>query len=204
MARKHAKEESVDLFYLNNKDKGQSKNIMEKDRAGKSRPKKKKIKIVKKNKVNTTKQKEDDKFNFDNEIVIGVNIIPDSKKNKQPYNQKKEKQKSSKKKQNKAKKNINNLNRKNSTENNINKGNKNNKGYRNKKLTEEQQRKIKKNKKIIKCIMLSTVFIGSIIFFMTTPVFDVSEINVVGNEYISSEKILSLSGINIRRKHIQA
>ena len=52
--------------------------------------------------------------------------------------------------------------------------------------------------------MLSAVFIGSIIFFMTTPVFDVSEINVVGNEYISSEKILSLSGINIRRKHIQA
>lgn len=97
------------------------------------------------------------KFNFDNEIVIGVN----RKKGNNP-------------------KSYNKNNEKNNTKNNS----------KNKK----KKRKKKKNHKLLKVIIPTISLIsGGIIFALTAPIFNISSIEVKGNNKIPSETIISLS-----------
>ena len=56
----------------------------------------------------------------------------------------------------------------------------------------------KKRKKVfrtIKVLLLIGVILGGTIYFLLSPIFNITEINVSGNSKISSEEIISLSGI---------
>ena len=130
-------------------------------------------------KKNKQKDKEE-KFNFDNEIVIGVNVIPDVKKDKPSKNNKERSKKNNISKSNKS------SNKKNEPKKSINKDNKNQKEkYRNKKN--------KLNvKKIIKIFLIIAITIGIAIFIMTTPLFNVTEIDISGNSRVSKERIESI------------
>ena len=86
------------------------------------------------------------------------------------------------------------------------KSNKNNKRKPVKRKTKEEERKEaiarKRRKrifKIIKWLMLIAIIIGGIIFAMLSPIFNITNIEVVGNTKISSDTIISLSGLNINQ-----
>lgn len=129
-------------------------------------------------------QNKNEKFNFDNEIVIGVNVVHNPKRDKSSSNKK---------------------------NNNVTKNNKNKvvktdyKKHRNKKEIEDKKnkgntpRKPKKVnfKKIIKFIILLAIIIGSIVFIMTTPLFYVTNVEIEGNSRITNDRINSLSKISL-------
>ena len=58
-------------------------------------------------------------------------------------------------------------------------------------------KKKKKIKRIIKTIILLALIIGGFCFALISPIFNVTEINVTGNEQISSDTIISLSQLEI-------
>lgn len=132
-------------------------------------------------------------FDFDNEIVIGVTKVPDAKD--------KEVVKSKKKRTTTKKTNgkVNSANKKNSTKSNTNKKNtKDNRTDKNNKKT--QNNKNRKNviiKGIIKWTILCIALIASFIYFMMSPLFNLAEIQVQNNEKISTDTIISLSGLKI-------
>ena len=191
MARKHAKEQSLDFFYLDSKKEEKKKN--KKNRAKTTRPKS----GAKKKKQ---EEVENDIFDFDNEIVIGVNVIPEPKKDK-PIKKKKISKKQMKEKQEKKKK----------QEEQKKKPTKGKKEEAKRKavptkrvpkLTKEQQEKIEKRKrrnrfigKVIKTMLAISILVAAIIFFLMSPMFNITEVLVSGNEKIGSEEIISLSKI---------
>lgn len=127
----------------------------------------KKNKVNKNVKLNNTnnRSKSDELFDFDKEIVIGMPRIPDNKEK-------------------------NRKNKKVSV--NINKNKQNIK----KKLTKQQQIAIKKRKailRIVKVLTLLVVFAGVAIYIALSPLFNIKEINVIGNSKLSKEEIISLS-----------
>ncbi len=127
----------------------------------------------KKNKVNkktksknvSVRNKNNELFDFDKEIVIGMPRISDDK----------EKNKKNKK-----------------TSMNTNKNKQNVK----KKLTKQQQIAIKRKKailKIVKVLTLIIVLIGVGIYVALSPLFNIKDINIIGNSKVSKEEIISLS-----------
>ena len=107
-----------------------------------------------------------DKFNFDNEIVIGVNVVSKEKEDKPSQKTKKikkeEKIKNTRKNNNKTQKKDN-----------------------------------KKAKNILKIILIICIFAGIIVFIMTTPLFNIKEIEINGNTKVSKDRIESLSQISL-------
>lgn len=173
MARKHGKGEEVNLFYLQE----------EKKKPLKTERKKVALQSQKKRKKTTTSSKKKEtqkttKFDFDEEFVIGVTRIPEeqekpSKKERSDSHPKTEKQKKP------PKKSVN---------------------EKNPKLTKKQEQRMKRNKKVklvLKTILLIALIVGAIVFFLTSPVFNISNIKIVGNEKISIEEIEGLSQIEI-------
>lgn len=68
------------------------------------------------------------------------------------------------------------------------------------KITKKQAKILKKKKKIkriIKTIILLALIIGGFCFALISPIFNVTKINVTGNEQISSDTIISLSQLEI-------
>ena len=120
------------------------------------------------------------KFNFDNEIVIGVNVIPKNQKDKPSAS-----------KRNNAVKKVSNKKACSDYQKT-----KNNKNIESKGIKDKKQKKVN-FKRIIKIILLMAFIIGATIFVMTTPIFNVTEINVEGNSRISNERIESLSKISL-------
>lgn len=135
------------------------------------RPKKTKAKKGKKN----TKDKRDDLFNLDDEIVIGL-----TRKVEKP------KQMSKTKKGKREKKQVNNTPKKKVPNTKPKK-----------KDPEKSAKRVKLIKKIAKWTTLIVILIGAILYFMMSPLFNVTNINVTGNEKITSDMIISLSGITI-------
>lgn len=77
------------------------------------------------------------------------------------------------------------------------------------KLTQEAKKRKKRNRKIkffLKIILLIGILIGGISFTMVSPIFNIQEIQVLNNEKISDETIISLSqlktGENIFRLNV--
>lgn len=69
-----------------------------------------------------------------------------------------------------------------------------------KKITREEQKKRKRNRKIkniIKLMLSFGIIIGGIIFAMTSPIFNIKNIEVINNTEVSSETIISLSELNM-------
>lgn len=133
----------------------------------------KKVKSKAKNKrAEKTKSAQEDIFNFDNEIVIGVTKIPDE-----------------------AKKNIkkNKLNNKNKV-----KSKTNNKGQA--KKSKQNTKKDEKSiiiKGIIKWTILLCALVASFVYFMMSPLFNLTTIEVVNNQKVSTDTIISLSELTI-------
>lgn len=131
-------------------------------------------KIKKNRKSKKVNVKESNQIDPDNEIIIGVTTYPEAKvKNKKVSKTAKEKNTyNTQKKKVEAKKTT---------------------------LPEKNVEK-KKSKKIVKILKWTSLFcilIGIIVFAMLSPIFNVTEIIVNGNNKILSEQAIGLSGIDI-------
>lgn len=189
-----------------------------KRRAKKSNSKDKKNKNnINQNNVNETNQ--NDKFSFDDEIVIGLRRIDEPEIN--PKELKKQKK-------NVKKKSVNNKNtrKENSSKKNTKEKakhieepeliikskymqnyeesleqerikNRDSQGKRNKDKSRNKRRKF--IFKIIKTLVLIGIIIGGIIYAMLSPIFNIKDITVSGNSKISSETIISLSGLKLEQ-----
>ncbi len=124
-------------------------------------------------KKKSKKQEQNDTINLDNEIVIGLKIKEDLPVEK-PKEKKVEKTKS-KKKTKKAKRQVS------------------------PKRYKEEQEKAKKARmkkfKVVKYILLMAILLGSLIYILLSPVFNINNITVIGNETVTAEQIISLSNI---------
>lgn len=159
------------------------------------------------------KNKNDNKYNAENEIIIGVTTKPKEKvrveKTKATRtNTKSNKKENDKLNNNKNSKSINNKNIQNKKKvqaNNITVKNKFNKKVHKKEITKEEQiKKINAKKIIISIAILFVIASGGTIYYLTTPVFNIANIGVYGNERNSLETYISLSKINIGTTNIFA
>lgn len=71
----------------------------------------------------------------------------------------------------------------------------------NKKIQQKNQAKIikkkKRIKKIIKTLLLLAIIIGGICFALISPIFNISDVEVIGNEKIAADTIVSLSQLQV-------
>lgn len=153
-------------------------------------------------------------FNFENEIVIGVTKLPDENKKTNNKSNKSAKSKNtrssnySKEKMQNGKKNNKRVNKKQIEE--VNKKRKKQENVRTRKKSEtknsaresEKKNKSKIIKGIVKWAFLLGALVASFVFFMMSPLFDLATVQVENNNKISSDTIISLSGLTIRRKYI--
>lgn len=204
MAKKSKEKDDLDFFYLG-EEKNNDKNKKTRNKVSTSN--KKKSKKDKEKQQNTN-------FDFDNEIIIGVKKIEDKpkKQNKKVTN--------NKKKNVKKKEAIKNNNKSSYKKGNTTKNVEGKKGNVDSKLLKEEieinikspkkdlkkkpkpinddgkaKKKRKKVFRTIKVLLLIGVILGGTIYFLLSPIFNITEINVSGNSKISSEEIISLSGI---------
>ncbi len=163
--------EKMNFFYLDNEEELKTKKAIVKKR-------------IKNTKDKEPKQNENEKFSFEDEIIIGV-----SKKNeKEKKNKYKEKNNVSKKqntrkkqkKEEKKKKIKNNV--KKETQNNSNK---------------VSRKKSKRVINTIKYLALLLLIITVIILAMFSPIFNIKKIEVEGNEKITDNEIISLSEVQV-------
>lgn len=182
-----AKQKNTELnfLYLNDEDNKKKKSTNKKNT-------KVKTKKTKNGADTKSASRKNDTFNFDNEIVIGVTIPKeDPKQNKKKNNVKKKTSKNTKKSTTPKKTTRTTAPRtkaKNTTKANINK------------KTKEVKKVNKKTaliKWLIKWAILLCALAASIIMFMMSPLFNLSEVQVLNNEKLSSESIISLSELNI-------
>jgi cell division protein FtsQ len=120
----------------------------------------KKVKKRKKSKSKNHKEINENKYNSENEIVIGITHKKENETQKATTNKKSKNNKKSKSKNKKVKKNKKRI-----------------------------------NVKIIKYLFLSICIIAAIVAIMTSSLFNIKNITVVGNEKITENEIISLSGI---------
>lgn len=121
-----------------------------------------------KNKEKEKPIQQQDIFQFDDEIIIGV-----------PKTREKGKEKKKKKGRQNIKKHTTPPKEK-------------------KPLTKKQQKALQKKQKIltvVKWLVLIGLLIGAIIYFLLSPLFNITQIEVQGNEKLSTEQIISLSQI---------
>ncbi len=183
-----------------------SLNLFDYDAENKEKPIKKSSKKTKKNNVkkNQSNQKrknqvnnkskeegtKDERFNFDEEIIIGLKRIDEPKKEEK------------KKPKNKNKKNLNNNKEKQDIkkENIRPNPNKVKLKAKEKKMSPKQILAKKKRQavfRLVKWTSLVLIIIGAIIFTIMSPIFNVKNIKVEGNSYLSEEQVISLSRIEI-------
>ena len=164
---KKSKGQTIDSFYTNKDEKvkkrntRKTKNIKEKKTAktGKGRTKK-------------NNNEDNDIINLDNEIVIGMTLKEEPKKDSKTTKSKKKKSK----------------NQKTATKN---------KSVKKEQTAKNSKKQKKKNikLKIIKWIFLLAILTTAIILFMLSSVFNITSITVTNNNKISEQEIISLSGL---------
>lgn len=147
-------------------------------------------------KKDNKKNKEDNKYNADNEIIIGVTTKPKEKVRVEKKKTTRTNVKSSNKKQT----NKNNKKTKAPQKKQPNKPN-----IKTSKISKEEQiRKINKRKIIISIFIVLFIALCGTIYYLTTPVFNIATINVYGNNKNSVDTYVSLSGIKINETNIFA
>ena len=148
-------------------------------------------------KASNKKNKKDNKYNAENEIIIGVTTKPNERVRVDKKTTRTS-AKSTQKKNTKGKKSS--LNRKKTT---LNKRTSCNKNVNNKEIPKEDEIKKINGKKIaISISILLFIAIGGTIYYLTTPAFNIANIEVHGNEKNSVETYISLSRINIGSTNI--
>lgn len=199
---KKQKNEELNFLYMNEKyqDKPKKKNkeklrksIKEnkKDSVKSNNSSKKRNKKVNNIGADPISAPQNDKFNFDNEIIIGVTRIPDENKKKRKSNKTKNKSKQNSKERTSS----SNSNKKEVAKNSIN--SERNKKRTKKKVAKKTTKKARIIKGIIKWTILLSALIASFIYFMSSPLFNLASIEVVNNEKISTDTIKSLSELKI-------
>lgn len=147
-------------------------------------PRKEKKQVAKKSKTKT--KNNDEVFNFDDEIVIGVTKVPKETKKEDAS---------------KVKKNSKAKNTKTTVKTSRNSGADKKSAPKNVQKHNIERKVIKKKKSLLKSVIKWTILlsalVASFIFFMMSPLFNVSEIEIIGNDKISKETIISLSQIQI-------
>ena len=174
MARK-SKEEELDFFYINGNEKITSNKQKKKTKKKKSN----------KNSKNNNKTANNKAGLADNEIIIGVNTKPIEKTSDTKNN------KSKKKKKSKSK--TNNNKGKSTTK-------KKDKLNGKKKDNKKDTKKKKKNKILsfcIKLIIILVLFGVTLTYLITSPLFDISKVEILGSSKITADTYISLSGITI-------
>lgn len=139
------------------------------------------------------KDTKDEKFSLDQEIVIGLNLVDEKNikvmdKQKRIKNSKKQGKKQEKKQKQSKQKQVTKVKRTSS------------KPKKTSNYLEEEKRKQKAKKrigKILKIFLIFAIFIGIILFAMLSPVFQISQVQVINNSKVSSDTILSLSRLEI-------
>ena len=189
---KETKEKSLNLFDYDaeNKEKPIKKSSK---KTKKNNVKKNQSNQKRKNQVNNKSKEEgtkDERFNFDEEIIIGLKRIDEPKKEEK------------KKPKNKNKKNLNNNKEKQDIkkENIIPNPNKVKLKAKERKMSPKQILAKKKRQavfRLVKWTSLVLIIIGAIIFTIMSPIFNVKNIKVEGNSYLSEEQVISLSRIEI-------
>ena len=189
---KETKEKSLNLFDYDaeNKEKPIKKSSK---KTKKNNVKKNQSNQKRKNQVNNKSKEEgtkDERFNFDEEIIIGLKRIDETKKE--------EKNKT----KNHNKKNLNNNKEKQDIkkENIRPNPNKVKLKAKEKKMSPKQILAKKKRQavfRLVKWTSLVLIIIGAIIFTIMSPIFNVKNIKVEGNSYLSEEQVISLSRIEI-------
>lgn len=182
-------------------------------------------KAKEKNKKKNTKEKK--LLDLDNEIIIGIKTLPEPEKPKRKKSKKSTKsnstanKKSSKKNDKKGKikqSSSNSENKRKSTNNKIKKVDQEDEfelklGIEDKSIKKKTKRKNTKRKtvkqqeiekqkrkrifRIIKWTTLVVLLLGGGISFLLSPYFNIKEITTSGNEKITSEELISLSGIQL-------
>ena len=64
----------------------------------------------------------------------------------------------------------------------------------------KRNRLVKRIKRVVKAIILLGLIIGAIVFATCSPIFNITDIEVLNNSMVSSDTIISLSGINTSTK----
>ena len=68
-----------------------------------------------------------------------------------------------------------------------------------KEFTKQQRKRnrvVKRIKKIVKFVLLLGIIVGAIVFATCSPIFNITDIEVLNNNRVSSETVISLSGIS--------
>lgn len=182
------------------------------DMVEKRKPKKNTKKTINKKKESQVEETKDNKFSFDEEIVIGLIRIDEPKelsgakkqhtKSKKNNNKKRSNKDTKKLKENKSAEDIiKSKNIENYDDSNEVTKRKNIKKAKPKKVLTKKQELAKKRRKlvfkIIKWLTLIAIIIAGIIYAMLSPIFNIANIEVNGNSKISSESIISLSGLKV-------
>ena len=189
---KKKKKEDLDFYYLrkDNKDKRVQ---------NKKKHPKKKIKKVNPEPIN------DDMFNIDNEIVIGVTVLPKTENKNGKKQVSKNKKRTTKKREVK----YDNRNKFDVTDYDIRNSQPPEKGQPSKKnvkrISYEEERKRKQRRErrfkivkfFLKILLLIAIIVGVFLFLFISPVFNIKEVSVQGNNKINSEEIKSLSQLTI-------
>lgn len=140
----------------------------------------------KKRRSKQTKKDNKEKYNAENEIIIGVTTKP---KQAQPIHKKVDKKKTV------------NTNKKRTSSKKNNKINK----RATKVLTKEQEIKKSNRKKImISLSILLMIVVAIMIYMCTTPMFNITNIEIIGNEKNSIETYISLTKIELNNTNIFA
>lgn len=154
---------------------------MPKSKMSNNKKTKKINKKLKNKKINQDAKKDNGIFNFDEQVSEVKHI---DKKKLEKIKKKKLKEKRTKEKElSKEQKRQDKLRRKRANQ------------TKKARMTEEQIKRNRKVKTIIKLILLLAVIVGLIIYLMLSPIFNIKNINVEGNASISSEQIISLSKV---------
>ena len=165
-----SKGQTIDSFYTNKDEKikkrnnRKSKNVKERNSA--------RTQKTRKGKTQKSNNEDNDIINLDNEIIIGMTLKEESKKDT--------KAKKSKSKKPKDKKTVSKSKPVKKTQ------------------TAKNNKKPKKKNiklKILKWIFLLAILATAIILFMLSSVFNITNITVTNNNKISEQEIISLSGL---------
>ena len=158
-----SKGQTIDSFYTNKDEKikkrnnRKSKNVKERNSA--------RTQKTRKGKTQKSNNEDNDIINLDNEIIIGMTLKEESKKDT--------KAKKSKSKKPKDKKTVS----------------------KSKPVKKTQTAKKNIKLKIVKWIFLLAILATAIILFMLSSVFNITNITVTNNNKISEQEIISLSGL---------
>ena len=144
----------------------------------------------------------DDMFNVDNEIVIGVTVLPE-KDQKKNGKKKKNKKVAVRKQEYNAKNKFDVTDNETRNVRNQRRGQAKKKNVKRIPYEEERKRRQRREKQfrivklILKILLFVAIIVGVILFLFISPVFNIKNINVQGNNKINTEQIESLSKLNL-------